>query len=80
MNFQLQIYFLTTFSAEIRRLFDPDKFPNAYETARKAANKAGIDRKRHLRDKLDETENLTKAVEIQAEEQSDNEHNETGND
>ena len=36
-------------SASIRRLFKSSSFPNAYERARKAANKAGMDRFRTIK-------------------------------
>ena len=38
--------FFVLFVAEINALFPPNQYPDAYDTARKAANKAGDDRKR----------------------------------
>ena len=35
----------------MNELFDPVKFPDAYEITRKAANKAGLDRLQHIDDK-----------------------------
>ena len=37
--------------ASIRRLFKSSLFPNAYERARKAVNKAGIDRFRTIKNR-----------------------------
>ena len=44
-------WYLWVFLANVDRLFNPLKFPNAYSKAKKAANKAGIDSKHNSKRK-----------------------------